>query len=225
MGLGLIVLQDKIGNNTNSEGYALYSFRIKMSSGASLSLGLQGGFMNYQSRNSELNAYDPTDPAFNNDVNTTKVNVGTGLIYRSDRLYIGFSVPRMLNQEIEGPENGTVNLYTQHLYANAAYVFFLSKEVRLKPSVLLKGVKGSPLSVDYNMLLNINERYTAGVFTRNLNTYGTLLQMKLGETLGFGYALEIPTNKSVGTQYTTHELCLSVSLQALSFHHESVTSF
>jgi hypothetical protein len=117
------------------------------------------------------------------------------------------------------------NLYSQHFYANAAYVFFLSERVRFKPSILVKGVKGSPLSLDYNLFFNLDEKYTAGIFTRNLNTYGTLLQMKMGESFQLGYALEIPTNKSVGTVYSTHEFCLSMSLDVLSFHDKSLNSF
>jgi type IX secretion system PorP/SprF family membrane protein len=225
MGLGLIVLQDRIGNSTNSECYATYAFRIYLSEGKSLSLGLQGGVMNYQSRNSELNTYDPTDPAFNSNLNTTKPNFGTGLIYRSDRLFVGLSVPRMLTHATDNAEDQTINLYSQHLYANVAYTLFLSEHVRMKPSILFKGVQGSPVSVDYNLLLNLNERYTTGIFTRNLNTYGGIIQMKLGEALGFGYALEIPTNRSVGAQYTTHELCLTLNVATLASHDLTVNSF
>lgn len=223
MGLGLIVLQDVIGVNTNTESYATYSYKVYTLNGV-ISFGLQGGFINYKSNNGDLNAYDPSDPAFSSNLNVTKPNVGSGIIFRTDRIFLGLSMPRMLKVEND-MDDVVTNLYSQHFYANAAYVFFLSERVRFKPSILAKGVSGSPLSLDYNLFFNLDEKYTAGIFTRNLNTYGTLLQLKMGETFQLGYALEIPTNKSVGPQYSTHEFCLSMNLDILSFHNRSLNSF
>ncbi len=223
MGLGLIVLQDNIGNNSNTESYATYSYKIHTQNGV-MAFGLQGGLINYSSVNTQLTTYDPSDPAFSSDVRLTKPNFGSGFVYRTDRIFFGFSVPRMM--KIENALNDAVtNLYSQHYYANAAYVFFLTERVRLKPSILLKGVKGSPVSLDYNLFVNLDEKFTVGIFTRNLNTYGTLLQMKLGELFQFGYAFEVPTHKSVGPAYATHELCVSMSLGVLSFHEKSLNSF
>ena len=223
MGLGLIVLKDVIGVDANTETYATYSYKIYTLNGV-ISLGLQGGFINYKSNNGDLNAYDPSDPAFNSDLNITKPNFGSGIIFRSDRMFLGVSMPRMMKvqSEIDGI---LTSLYSQHFYANAAYVFFLSKRVRFKPSVLVKGVKGSPLSLDYNLFFNLDEKYTAGVFARNLNTFGLLVQMKLGDTFQLGYSFSVPTNKSVGMAYPTHELCLSMSLDVLQFHEKSLNSF
>lgn len=223
MGLGLIVVQDKIGVNANTETYATYSYKIKMQQGV-LSFGLQGGIINYTSKNSTLNAYDPADPAFNADLTITKPNVGAGLIFRSDRIFIGFAVPRMLKLKTSFDDVAT-NFYSQHYYANLGYLFFLSNHLRLKPSVLLKGVGGAPLSVDYTVLLNMHEKYTAGIYLRNLNTYGMIVQMKMLDKLQLGYAVGIPTKNSVGSSFISHEFCLSINLNILGYHDKSVNSF
>jgi len=223
IGLGGIVLTDNIGNNSNTEAYLTYSYKVFMSDGV-LSFGLQAGMINYRSRNGDLNPYDVTDPAFSGDLNVTNLSVGAGLLYRSDRLFIGVSVPRMLKQE-SNYQDVVTNLYSQHFYVNAAYIFFLSERVRVKPAVLFKGVQGSPLSVDYSALLNLDEKYTAGIYTRNLNTFGALLQFKPGGAYQLGYCLELPTNQSVGMQYTTHEFSLGLNLSLLSFHENNQKSF
>src|SRR6478736_5308000 len=79
MGLGFLLVQDKIGVNTNTEAYATYAYRLKFNN-TSLSFGLQGGLVNYKSNNSDLNAYDPSDPAFTNSENVTKPSFGAGII-------------------------------------------------------------------------------------------------------------------------------------------------
>lgn len=80
------------------------------------------------------------------------------------------------------------DLYTQHFYGMASYIFFINERVRLKPAVLLKYVQGNPLSTDVNAVLNIDERYGIGAFTRNFNTYGFLAQIKFKQSYKFAYA-------------------------------------
>jgi hypothetical protein len=108
----------------------------------------------------------------------------------------------------------------------ASYIFFLNERIRLKPAVLLKYVQDNPLSVDLNAMLNIDERYGVGAFTRNFNTYGLLASIKFAQSYKFSYAFELPTNKSVGVNFTTHEITLGLSLAVFDFHDiETVNSF
>jgi type IX secretion system PorP/SprF family membrane protein len=215
MGAGLIISQDKVGENTNTFVQGTYSYKVQFDEYRYISFGLQAGFMNFRSDNSELNIADPGDPAFTN-LNTIKPSFGAGAIFRTDKLFLGLSVPRILNVE-ETFEGVTTSLYTQHFYGFASYVFLLSDRVKLKPAALLRAVSGSPLSTDLNFQFNIDERYAVGVLTRNFNTYGFLAQMKINE-LRFGYVFEMPTNNSVGTRFTSHEVTLGLNLGVFNFH-------
>jgi type IX secretion system PorP/SprF family membrane protein len=222
MGAGLIVLQDKIGSTKNTEVHATYSYRLDLNN-KYFSFGLQAGVVNFKNGNSNLNIYDPSDPAFYGTVNTTKPSFGAGAILHSDRYFIGVSVPRLLKAQtsyssIDG------ELYTQHFYGIASYNIFINEHVRLKPSVLLRGVKGAKLSTDLNVAFNINEKYTAGVFSRNFNTYGLLAQMKLGEKYRFGYVFEVPTNSSVGSRFTSHEITFGINLAVFQFQDQMAVS-
>jgi hypothetical protein len=109
-------------------------------------------------------------------------------------------------------------LYTQHLYVYGAYLAQLSPRIKLKPSVLMRAVSNAPLAIDYTLAMKIDDSYSIGLFTRNLNTYGFLLQLNLGDSFRLGYVFELPASSSVGTQYTTHEVTLGVRLGVLSFH-------
>jgi type IX secretion system PorP/SprF family membrane protein len=223
MGAGLIILQDKAGNSKNTELQATYAYRLDLDK-KFLSFGLQAGFLNFRSNNNELNPYDPNDPAFNTNQNFTKPSFGAGVILHSDRYFFGLSVPRMLKTSVT-ENNMQTSLYRQHFYFTAAYMIFLSERVRLKPSVLIKGVKGAPLSADCNFSFNIDEKYTAGAFTRNLNTFGLLAQLKFGDGYRLGYTFEMPTNQSVGTRFTTHEFMLGINLSVFNFQDTSIKNF
>jgi type IX secretion system PorP/SprF family membrane protein len=223
MGVGLLVIKDDIGSNNNTEVQATYAYRVDLNE-KYLSFGLQAGFLNFRNDNGKLNPYDPSDPVFSGKQNTTSPSVGAGLILNSERYFIGLSVPRMLKARDE-IYNTSMVLYRQHFYAMAAYVVYLNNRVRFKPSVLLKGVRGAPISADVNLSMNLDEKYTAGLFTRNFKAYGILAQLKLGNGFRFGYIFEIPTNNTVGSRFTTHEFSLGVNLSTFSFHETGVTNF
>jgi type IX secretion system PorP/SprF family membrane protein len=224
MGLGLIILTDNVGVNANTEVQATYAYKLDLN-GKFLSFGLQAGMVNFKSANGDLNPYDPFDPAFAGTFNFTKPSFGAGAILHSDKYFVGISVPRMLKSSAS-IGNVETELYSQHYYIMGAYNIFLNEHFRLKPSVLLKGVKGAKLSTDLNLALNIDEKYTAGVFTRSFNTYGLLAQMKISDTYRFGYAFEVPSNNSVGSKFTSHEFMIGMNLSLFNFHDKvSVSTF
>lgn len=223
MGVGLIVLKDNVGSNSNTEVHGTYAYRLDLDQ-KYLSFGLQAGFISFKSSNGDLNPYDRQDPAFIGTVNVNKPSFGAGLILHSERYFVGLSVPRMLKAKVS-TEDLETQLYSQHFYAMGAYIFYLNEHIRLKPSVLLKSVKGSPLSADVNFTVNLEEKYTAGIYTRNLNAYGLMAQIKFGGSYRFGYAFEVPSGSSVGAHFTTHELSFGLNLAMFNFHSTSITNF
>jgi hypothetical protein len=68
-----------------------------------------------------------------------------------------------------------------------------------------------------NLNLTLNSLYTAGLFTRNLNTYGVLLQMVF-KNARLSYVFELPGKRSA-LSFNTHELGLAFSLSVLRSHN------
>lgn len=225
MGVGLMIVSDQIGSNKTNEVMAAYSYRVNVTRNKMLSFGLQAGMTSFQIDNSKVNPYDPTDPLFQGNIRETKPTIGFGMILKSDRFFIGMSVPRMLKATVNAGEQ-EASLYTQHFYAMGSYLIFLSDRIRFRPTALLKIVSGAPTSVDINASLIIHENYQAGLLTRNFNSYGLFLQALLKDKVRLGYVFEIPTGSSVGTNFTTHEITLGFRMNVLSFHNNnSVLSY
>lgn len=223
LGVGMLIVQDRIGNISNTETNFTVSYKLKFKEQV-FSFGMQAGLQNYRTDFSELNIFDPGDNAFIGGERGTRVNIGAGAILKSEKYFIGLSVPRLMPSTFE---NGgqEFELYNQHYYLAGSYVHYLTSKIRLKPSLLLRGVKGAPASVDLAFNLNLNAIHTAGLFTRNFNTYGFLVQTIAKEKFRFGYVFELPTNQSVGNNFTTHEISLGVLLSVFSFHERSISNF
>lgn len=222
MGLGLLVLQDNVGVDKNSEIQGVYAYHLSFQKGARLSFGLQGGMINYQSDYSDL-TIDRGDPKFQNNISEISPTFGAGIIYSSDHWYVGLAMPRML-KTTAGVEEQATQIYTQHTYASIQYMAMLTPRIKLKPFGVARFVKGSDMSFDFGMALNADNSYTVGLFTRNLHTYGLLASVEFGEVFRFGYVFELPTSKSVGTNFTTHEVTLAVRLGLFKFHNLSTVS-
>lgn len=224
VGAGLLIVQDKIGNATNTEFQVAGSYKLQLED-MTFSFGMQAGLINFQSNYNQLNLADPGDPAFTGNENLSKPNIGAGVALKSERFFVGLSVPRLLSTTFKSSMGEQFDLYNQHYYLFGAYVFNMGTRIRLKPGILLKSVKGSPLSTDLNFNVNIDQLYTAGVFTRNFNTYGIQLQALLKEQFRLGYTFEIPTASSVGSQFSTHEIMLGIRMSVLNFHDRSLSNF
>jgi len=224
VGTGITLTSDKIGSTTSTEFNAAFSYKLPLGDDKVLSFGMQGGVLNFQNDYSGLNIFDASDPAFTGGERGTKINLGAGVILKSERFLFGLSVPRLLPATFK---NGgqDFDLYNQHLYVFGAYVWYLNERIRFKPTVLLRTVKGAPASVDLAANLNFNAVHTVGIFTRNFNTYGLLVQTLLADKFRLGYVFELPTGKSVGANFTSHEISLGIRLAVLNFHERTLSNF
>jgi type IX secretion system PorP/SprF family membrane protein len=222
VGVGGMVIRDAIGPTKTTEAHVLASYKIKFNAAKQyqLSFGMQAGVVSSVNNYSKLRLDNPSDPSFSQNMNFTWPNIGFGAIVVGEKFLVGLSVPRML----KGKNDDGEVLYNQHIYLFTSYVHYLGTRLRLKPSLLLRGVSGA-MSADVNFNINIDTKYTAGVFVRNLNTYGAILQIWLRDKLRLGYAFELPSGNSVGAQFTSHEITLGIKTAILNAHERSYSEF
>lgn len=223
VGSGLLVTNDRIGSLSSTEINASFAYKLQLENNI-FSFGMQAGVQNFNNTLRGITPYDPTDNLFLNGERGTRINLGAGLALKSENYFVGLSIPRLLPTTFKSGDQ-EFDLYNQHLYLMGGYIHYLNEHIRLKPTTLIRAVKGAPASVDLAFNVNFNNIHTAGIFTRNFNTYGLLLQTILKDQYRFGYVFEMPTGKSVGTQFTTHEIMLGIQLSAFDFHERSTSNF
>ncbi len=222
-GVGLLVINDQIGNISNTESNLAFAYKLNLSH-ATFSYGMQVGLQHYTTSYADLNVYDQGDNAFAGGETGTRMNIGAGAILTGDKYFIGFSVPRLLPTTFKN-SGQEFELYNRHYYLNAGYLFYLSDRLRFKPTALLRGVVDAPANLDVAFNINIDGHYTAGLFTRNLNTYGVLLQTIFREQWRLGYTFEMPASNSVGSNFNTHEVNLGIMLSIFSYHEKYNSNF
>ncbi len=212
VGLGLQVFNDKIGITKTTGAFASYAYRIRLQKGT-LAFGLQAGASQYRAdfQNVLLSPDPSNDLAFSQNVNKVLVNVGTGVYYNTDRFYIGLSSPQLLNNKltnftVEG--NNVFNGQALHLFFATGYVFPLSDVFALKPSVLVKGVKGAPIEADLNATLWIKDVFAIGLQYRTKADMSALIEIQASPQIRLGYAYDRSLTKLVQYNSGSHEIML-----------------
>ncbi len=216
IGLGISFVNDQIGPSDENTISADVSYTIPNANGFNLSFGIKGTANLLNIDYNKLNQYNPDVLAQNID-NKFSPNIGAGIYYHSNTSYIGFSVPNFLETKhfdkyASNSGNASVASEKMHYYLIAGHVFELSSSVKLKPAVLSKMVKGSPLQVDVSANFLFNEKFTLGAAYRWSAAVSALAGFQISDSWMVGYAYDMETTKLENFNSGSHELFLRYEL-------------
>jgi len=212
IGFGLQVFSDKIGITKTNGAFGSYAYRIRMARGT-LSFGLQAGVSQYRAdfNSVRLNTEGTSDVAFQENINKTLLTFGTGIYYNTDRFYIGLSSPQLLNNKLENFSVTNNNVFTGqslHIFLATGYVFPLSTDFNLKPSILIKGVRGAPIEADINANLWIKDVVSFGIQYRTEADIAAMIEIQATPQIRVGYSYDRSVTKLVNFNRGSHEIML-----------------
>jgi len=204
--LGVLFIHDRIGITNQTGSYFSYAYRIPLNKKGKLSFGLQGGVNYYNIRYSEIN--DP-NPAFSiGDVQEIRPNAGFGMFYNTDRFYMGFSIPQLI--ETQGGGDNVTFQSVRHYFYTIGRVFDLNPNLKLKPNILVKAVAGAPIEIDINMNLLIKEVLWVGTSWRSMDSFDGIIQFQLSNQFQLGYAYDFLTTSDLNRVMSgSHEIMLN----------------
>jgi len=219
IGLGALIMHDKIGVTNQYSGYLAYAYKIsfddtratlRTTNRGTLSLGIQAGFDSYDARFSQINSFDPT--FINGDIKSTLFNVGFGIWYNTDRLYAGLSVPQLLKNTFDKENTLSESKQERHYFISGGYVIDLNQDIKFKPNTLLKVVKGAPVQVDLNANFLFREVFWAGLQWRSFESIDLILQFLVTERLSIGYSYDFSTTRELSSVNSgSHEFMVGYS--------------
>lgn len=218
VGLGLNIISDNVFKEKRFGIWGDYSYKLILNDFTNLRMGLKAGFTNYSNNLSSYDVMDPNDPQFQGDLENKFVpNFGVGLFLMNPKYYIGFSVPKMLHNEITGdnPNNFTVQADIRHYYFEGGMLFDLGEKIKFKPTFMTKAVKGAPLQLDLTANFLLAEKLWLGGMFRTTDAFGFVAQWIFNNDLRLGYALDFSTGKLQNYHSGTHEVMISYELKAL----------
>lgn len=210
VGLGISVVNDKWGPIRQNGLYVDYAYRVKLTPTQYLSFGFKIGFNLYQAWLTDLIINDPTDPVYANDINLKMLpNFGVGLMWHSDRFFLGVSSPKILKNQIQSQANESVFREVLHFYGMGGYVFFLNDVFKFKPTLLYRWAERTPSYIDFGGTLMIYDRVWIGATYRMQNSYAMIFQFNVNNQLRFGYSYDLTTFHPTQVNSGTHEFMIS----------------
>jgi len=213
IGIGLSFVNDKIGASDESSIAADVSYTIQTSSVYKLAVGLKGTAHLLNVDYSKLNRYDMNDPRFQNNIeNEFSPNIGAGIYFYSDKLYLGLSVPNISETNIYDDNASIASVEHMHYYLIGGYVFDLSSSIQFKPAFMCKSTKGSPLQVDLSANFLFNEKLVLGAAWRWDAAMSLMAGFQISQGLYIGYGYDLETTQLANYNSGSHEIFLRFEL-------------
>ncbi len=195
LGMGLAVLNDKIGPSNNTSVAVDFAYIMQMNKKSKLALGLSAGASIFQANLSSLNLDQQSDPTFQNNItNHITPNLGFGAYYYRERFYAGVSTPNLVQNSysIINSANGTTLTAKEqrHYYLIAGTVINLTENLAFKPTTFIKVTTAAPLQVDLTGSFIIMKRLLLGAMFRSGDAFGALIGFNITDQLHLGYSYD-----------------------------------
>lgn len=217
-GVGLNILNDRVGAESTLGLRGQFAYRKKYKSGTTISGGLDLGLMQRTLDGTKFNPLDPNDP----NVPTSEVSsnmamdLGLGLYYLNpnfNNLFVGLSTTHLLGGTLEyevGQGALVQTAIVPHYYLVSGAEYVINPSITLYPAVLFK-TDLTKNQIDLQAMALFQEKFRGGLGYRTGPTPADALSVMLGyhamPNLYVGYAYDITVFNSVigGNNNGSHE--------------------
>ena len=227
VGLGLSILNDKIGLQSQTAAYANYSYRVPVGENSRLAFGLALGVSQYSLNASGANIDNPNDPNFMNGNQSYFSPDGKfGIHYSNDKFYAGASVTNLISESLNYQRTGKYVIARQgkHFFLTAGYLANLGETIKFKPSIMFREDTKGPTNMDLNAFflfkdavwigasyrsgLDIWEKPEAGNTMFKKNAVVGMVEMFFAKNYRLGYAYDYSLSALGDYTNGTHEVSL-----------------
>jgi type IX secretion system PorP/SprF family membrane protein len=211
VGLGLILVSDKIGVTKETQFITNYAYKIDIGEGK-ISFGLGAGLTTTNTAWSDLIVLQPGDELYLKDSPVFVVpNFSFGTYYTYNDYFAGFSIPKFISYKYNSDKN-KYNLKLDpgqyNFLLNYGYLVHLSQKVKFLPSTLLTLNPGQKVLYDLNAYFNYIDRFWAGVSYRNKRSFAGLFQFQINNQLKVAYTYDFDIGRLGRYSNGSHEIML-----------------
>jgi type IX secretion system PorP/SprF family membrane protein len=231
LGAGISILNDNFGFNSDLGINLQGSYRIDVGAGK-LGIGLNLGVLN-KSLSPEWKTIDDKgvegtgtgDDAIPTKGSKVAFDMGLGVFYRAENIFMGISTTHLNQARISYSENATTRM-VRHYYVIAGYNLQLPNPMfELTPYFLLKS-DGRVNQIYLNTTLKYNKRFWGGVSYRGGDAIVGLLGLELFNGVRVAYSYDFTTSKIGKYSDGSHELsigyCFDLSLDKSPQKYKSI---
>lgn len=209
MGIGLTIIQDKIGPATQTFFKGQYGYKIQLQKDVFLSFGVDvgGTALNIDLDNNLL--LNPSDGSIDgNSFSKLYMQLGAGVYAYAKNWYVGVSTPNMLGSSIYNEE--VQRLVPDVLQYNiiGGYVFEVNKLLKIKPAALFHFVPSSQSYFSLSANAMYNNKFVLGTSYRFGNAFSALVGFQPNANWFLGYAHDFYTSDFANQNGGAHEIII-----------------
>jgi type IX secretion system PorP/SprF family membrane protein len=176
VGLGMNINRNSIGVQQKITIEGIYAYRFPVANGHfSMGISVSGRHYNTDFSDPELNLIQPfyDDAAIEEGRYSKSVfNAGFGMYYNNNIFFLGAGIPRLIRADIDFSESLINSIEVRHLYAMTGVALPINNRVTFMPQFLLKIAENSPMDIDYNLGLELDQKYYAAFTIRDGGSSG-----------------------------------------------------
>ncbi len=214
LGLGLMIVSDKIGVTKENQLATSYSYKIELNENI-LSFGLGANAIMTNTAFSDLVVLDPGDEIYLTDSKIYMVaNFSFGMYFSNKNYFAGFSIPKLLNYKFDYAKNKYVidNSISNYSYlVNTGYIYDISEKFKIFPSVLLR-LSTAPTNAKFQYDINTHfcylDKFWLGGSYRNNRSFATMFQVQPNDQLRIAYTYNIELSQLGKYSKGSHEVML-----------------
>ena len=211
VGLGLIIISDKVGVTREKQIITNYAYKITVGEGI-LSFGLGAGITTTNTAWSDLVVLDPGDEFYLINSRLYVVpNFSFGTYYSYNNYFAGFSIPKFLSYKYNFDKNKyslSIDPGQYGFMLITGYVYSVSPKLKFFPSTLLTFTPKEKILFDINAHFNYLDRFWTGVSYRNGRSFGVLFQFQVNNQLKIAYTYDFDFGKIRTYSNGSHEIML-----------------
>jgi type IX secretion system PorP/SprF family membrane protein len=224
--IGGEVVADEYGAFRKLSFSGIYSVHLPVTDKHNLSFGTKVGLSNnafLQDRATvltQMNGY--TGPSMidgeydnfvKNQSNINFIDVGAGLYFYSNNMFVGLSADQLTRDMIRFG-SGTANFDPSiHFVATAGYKIPVGENLTVMPALLAKFMSPAPASVDGTLQLEYKEWLWCGVTYRHTDALVGMAGMNISQRFKLGYSYDYSLSKFNNYASGSHELILGIMLR------------
>ena len=212
IGLGFKAINQSAGASDQTKVMGTFAYHLRLGNNGQLAFGASAGLFNNRFNWGKAKFKDQIDQIQTSGVeNSFSAAMDLSSYFYMPTWYVGIQFENINQSEYETIADGnSKNQLNYTIIAGKAFPF--SNNIVFKPSLLLRGTKGSFIG-EINLSLLFNETFWVGITYRSNTELSFIFEYNLKQKLRIGYSFDYSIN-SIQTQYSgSHELFLGFDIQ------------
>lgn len=242
VGLGLSLVNDKIGLQGQTAVMANYAYRLPVGEKGRLSFGIGLGAVQFSLNGDKAFVGDDTDINFSGNQNYLSPDAKLGVHYSDDVFYVGLSASNLLTTTLNknNQRANFVILPPIHMFLTLGAIINVNEDIKMKPSLMLRDDPQNFGNIDVNAsflfkdVLWLGGSYRMGVDmwkkTNNLNatfqqnSLVGLVEVFVAKQFRVGYAYDYSLSDLNSYSSGSHEISLGFTLGNKNYRNNSLTT-